>query len=601
MKIIHPAYGGKTKTTRTVGRSFQALVLMLGITLALFGGIGSRLAYLQLIEGTRYRESADRNRIRLIPKQPERGNIFDRKGRILATSRLSHSVYIWPMAPKKPEWDSTKQRLAQILQMPAAEIQQRMDKAGVHSPSLIRMARDINPAQITALAEYKNQLKDVEVYIEPIRTYPNGQIAAHVLGYTGEMNDTTLAEKRKEGYRLGDVIGQMGVEAAFEKQLRGEWGGQQVEVDGRGTVLRYLGEKKAKSGQNVHLTLDLELQKAAEKALGDRQGAIVALDPRTGGVLAMVSRPTFDPNVFSKRITPAVWRSLQKKDYPFVNRALRGFPPASTYKIITTTAGLESGKFSPKTRLQTYACMNIGGTRFCDWNLAGFGVLDFPGALAWSSDTFFYQIGRGIGGPTLIEWTRKFGFGRKTGIELASEEAKGLVADDKWKRANYDLPWKVGDTVNMSIGQGFLQVSPLQTAVMFAVPASGGYRIKPHLLKDNEEAKKWRESLNMKPSTVQVVRQGLRQVVASGTGRALDSPTIPPAAGKSGTAETYKKKSHTWFGGYAPFDKPEIVVVAFAEHSGGGGGKICAPMVLQVMEAYFNNGKAKGEVVSRKS
>jgi len=599
MKIIHPAYGSKTKITRTVGRNFQAVVLMLGITLAMFGGIGSRLAYLQLIEGDRYRQLADNNRIRLIPKQPERGSIFDRKGRILATSRLSHSVYIWPMAPKKPEWDSTKQRLAQILQMPATEIQQRMDKAGVNSPNLIRVARDINPAQITALAEYKNQLKDVEVYIEPIRTYPNGQIAAHILGYTGEMNDNTLAEKRKEGYRLGDVIGQMGVEAAFEKQLRGEWGGQQVEVDGKGRVLRYLGERKAKSGQNIHLTIDLELQKAAEKTLGERQGAIVALDPRTGGVLAMVSRPTFDPNVFSKRITPAVWRSLQKKDHPFVNRALRGFPPASTFKIITATAGLESGKFSPKTRLQTYGCMNIGGTRFCDWNLAGFGVLDFPGALAWSSDTFFYQIGRGIGGPTLIEWTRKFGFGRKTGIELAPEEAKGLVADDKWKRANYDLPWKVGDTVNMSIGQGFLQVSPLQVAVMFAVPASGGYRIKPHLLRDNEEAKKWRESLNLKPSTVQTVRQGLRQVVASGTGRALNSPTIPPAAGKSGTAETYKKKSHTWFGGYAPYDRPEIVVVAFAEHSGGGGGKICAPMVLEVMEAYFHGRKVKGEVGSR--
>jgi penicillin-binding protein 2 len=594
MKIIHPAYGGKTKTTRTVGRNFQAVVLMLGITLALFGGIGSRLAYLQLIEGTHNRQLADRNRIRLIPKQPERGNIFDRKGRILATSRLSHAVYIWPMAPQKPEWEGTKQRLAQILQMPAAEIQQRMDKAGVHSSSLIRIARDINPAQITALAEYKNQLKDVEVYIEPIRTYPNGQIAAHVLGYTGEMNDVVLAEKRKEGYRLGDVIGQMGVEAAFEKQLRGEWGGQQVEVDGRGTVLRYLGEKKAKSGHDVHLTLDLELQKAAEKTLGDRQGAIVALDPRTGGVLAMVSRPTFDPNVFSKRITPAIWQSLQKKDHPFVNRALRGFPPASTFKIITTAAGLESGKFSPKTRLQTYACMNIGGTRFCDWNLAGFGVLDFPGAMAWSSDTFFYQIGRGVGGPTLIEWTRKFGFGSKTGIELASEEAKGLVADDKWKRANYDLPWKVGDTVNMSIGQGFLQVSPLQAAVMFGVPASGGYRIKPHLLKDNEEAQKWRESLNMKPSTVQVLRQGLRQVISSGTGRALNSPTIPPAAGKSGTAETYKQKSHAWFGGYAPYDKPEILVVAFAEHSGGGGGKVCAPMVLKVMEAYFKDAKVKG-------
>lgn len=558
------ATGGRTKTTRTVGQRYQSLALMLGITLIMFGGIGSRLAYLQLLEGTHNRQLAENNRIRLIPKQPERGNIFDRKGKILASSRLSHSVYVWPIAPTKPQWTTTIKRLAQILNMPAAEIQKRMDKAGFNSPTLIRIARDLNPAQITALAESKNQLPEVEVFIETMRGYPNGQLAAHIIGYTGEMNDEQLAKKRQEGYRLGDVIGQMGVEAAYEKQLRGEWGGQQVEVDGKGRILRYLGDKKAKSGKSIHLTIDIDLQKAAEKTLGDRQGAIVALDPRNGAVLAMVSRPTFDPNIFSKRFTPSVWRSLQKKDHPFVNRALRGFPPASTFKIITATAGMESGKFSPKTVLPTYGCMNIGGTTFCDWNRAGFGPLGFAGALAWSSDTFFYQIGRGIGGETLIDWTRKYGFGRKTGIELASEEAKGLVADAKWKQENLDIPWSVGDTVNMSIGQGFLQVSPLQVAMMFSVPANGGYRIKPHLLKDHESSKNWRESLNIKPSTIQVVRQGLRQVVDGGTGKALNSPTIPPAAGKSGTAETYKRKSHTWFGGYAPLNKPEIVVVTFA-------------------------------------
>lgn len=597
------ASGGKTnkKTARSIGRSYQSLALMLGITLLMFGGIGSRLAYLQLIAGTHNRQQAEDNRIRLIPKQPERGSIFDRKGRILASSRLSHSVYVWPIAPKKPQWAVTRKRLAQILNMPEAEIQKRMDKAGYNSPTLIRIARDLNPAQITRLAESENQLADIEMFIEGMRTYPNGQLAAHILGYTGEMNDEQLANKRKEGYRLGDVIGQMGVEAAYEKELRGEWGGQQVEVDGAGRILRYLGDKKAKSGQDIHLTIDLELQKAAEKTLGDRQGAIVALDPRTGGVLAMVSRPTFDPNIFSKRFTPAVWRSLQKKDHPFVNRALRGFPPASTFKIITTTAGLESGKFTPKTVLPTYGCMNIGGTNFCDWNHAGFGPLGFVGGLTWSSDTFFYQIGRGVGGPTLIDWTRRYGFGRKTGIELAAEEAKGLVADEKWKQLNYKLPWSVGDTVNMAIGQGFLQVTPLQVAVMFSVPANGGYKVTPHLLKDDEDKKKLRESMHLKPTTVQTIREGLRGVVAGGTGKALNSPTIPPASGKSGTAETYKKKSHTWFGGFAPSNNPEIVVVAFAEHSGGGGGKLCAPMVLKVMEAYFHSPQKSGVKLSRKS
>ena len=577
----------KNNTARNVGDRYQSLFIMLGITLLMFGGIGSRLAYLQIVRGSQYRQQADSNRIRVIPKQPERGNIFDRNGKILASSRLSHAVYVWPIAPKNVEWAATKAKLAQILHTPEAEIQKRLEKAGYNSSTLVRVARDLTPTQITALAEFHNQLKDVEVYIEAVREYPNGELASHVLGYTGEMSDRELVKKRSQGYRLGDVVGQMGVEAAFEQQLRGEWGGQQVEVDGKGRIVKILGAKAAKTGQNVYLTIDINLQNAAEKALGLRQGAIVALDPRNGAVLAMVSRPAFDPNIFTKRIAPAQWKSLQSKDHPFVNRALRGFPPASTFKIITTTAGIESGKFAPTTVLPTYACMNIGGTTFCDWNRAGFGPLGFAGALAWSSDTFFYQIGRGVGGPTLIDWTRRYGFGKKTGIELVAEEARGLVADDKWKQANLDLPWSVGDTVNMSIGQGFLQVSPLQTARMFAVPANGGYLVQPHLLKNNETAKTWRKSLNLKPDTVRVIRQGLRQVVDGGTGKALNSPNIPPASGKSGTAEAFGHKSHTWFGGYAPSSKPEIVVVAFAEHSGGGGGKLCAPMVLQVMEAYF--------------
>lgn len=585
MALFQPHTG--KNVTRTVGRDHRALAIILSITILLFGGIGSRLAYLQLIEGAQLQQLADNNRIRLIPKQPERGNIFDRNGKILASSRLSHAVYVWPQAPKKATWQTTQTRLASILNIPESEIQQRLDQAGYHSPSLIRIARDLNPSQITALAEYRHELADVEVYTEAVRNYPNQEIAAHVLGYTGEMNDEELAQKRSEGYRLGDIIGKMGVEAAFETQLRGEWGGQQVEVDGAGQILRLLGEKPAKPGRDVHLTLDLELQKAAEAALGDRQGAIVALDPNNGAVLAMVSRPAFDPNIFSKRVTPEIWQQLQTKQHPFVNRALRSFPPASTFKVVTTTAGIESGKFSANATLPTYGCMNIGGTTFCDWNRAGFGRLGFAGALAWSSNTFYYQIGKAVGAATLIDWTRRYGFGKKTGIELAPEESAGLVADDSWKRKNLNLPWSVGDTVNMSIGQGFLQVTPLQLAMMFAVPANGGDLVQPHLLKDNENSKSWRQSLNLKPETVRVLRQGLRQVVSGGTGQVLNLPTIPPVAGKSGTAQTFGKQSHAWFGAYAPADKPEIAVVAFAEHSGGGGGKVAAPMVLKVLETYF--------------
>jgi penicillin-binding protein 2 len=587
MTAIEPSSLGRQPTPRTVGRNYQSVFVMLFVTLFLFLGLGSRLVFLQLIEGPRNQQLADNNRIRLIPKQPVRGNIFDRKGRVLASSRLSYAVYVWPIARKKAQWPDTLKRLSKILKIPESEIKKRLERAGYNSPELLRIARDINPTQITALVEYGSQLEGVEVDIEAVRNYPNGDLAAHVLGYTGELNDEELKQRKAQGYRPGDIVGQMGVEAAFEQQLRGEWGGQQVEVDGAGKVVRVLGQKQAKAGKNVYLTIDLEVQKAAEKALGERKGAIVALDPNNGAVLAMVSRPTFDPNIFSTRITPAIWKQLQGKDHPFVNRSLRGFPPASTFKIITATAGMESGKFSPSTILQTYGALTIGGTTFGEWNHAGFGPLGFVGAMAMSSDTFFYQIGRGIGGETLIDWTRKYGFGQKTGIELESEEAEGLVADDAWKQKNLNLEWSVGDTVNMSIGQGFLQVTPLQVAKMFAVPANGGYRIKPHLLKNDEESKQWRQSLNIKPETIKVVREGLRQVVTNGTGPAMNVPHLPAPSGKSGTAEAPPGPVHVWFGAYAPTNKPEIVVVAFGEHSGGGGGAVAAPMVRQVMEAYF--------------
>ncbi|WP_017316961.1 penicillin-binding protein 2 [Mastigocladopsis repens] len=590
MTLLQPPQLARKKETRTVGRGFQPLFLII-FTLLMTSGIGARLAYLQIVEGANHRQRAEANRIRMIPKQPERGNIFDRNGKLLATTRYPRSVYLWPMAHTKPSWQIVGPRLSQILNIPVEEMEKKLDEAGSNS-SLVRMARDLNDAEITALKEYANELKDVEVHTEAVRYYPHGKELAHVLGYTRELTPQQLKDKKQEGYRLGDVIGQMGVEKAYEQVLRGEWGGQQVEVDGKGRPIRVLGEKQAKAGNDIHLTIDLDVQKAAEKALNGRDGVIVALDPNNGAVLAMVSHPTFDPNIFSKRrLSKKDWESVQGENHPLLNRAVSSaFPPASTFKIVTATAGMESGKFSPNTVLQTYGSLTVGGVTFGEWNHSGFGPLGFAGALAWSSDTFFYQIGRGVGGPTLIEWTRKYGFGEKTGIEFESEETKGNVPDEAWKQRVWKMPWTVGDSINMSIGQGALQTTPLQVAVMFSVPANGGDRVKPHMLKDQEEAKSWRESLNMKPSTIKVLREGLRKVVAEGTGKVLNVPTLPPVSGKSGTAEAWKRRvkaNHAWFGAYAPADKPEIVVVGFAEHSGGGGGSVSAPMVLEVMEEFF--------------
>ena len=589
MAILPPLLSSQ-KNTRTVGRAVQSRFVIL-FTLLMLSGIGARLVYLQIIEGKNHRVRAESNRTRVIPKQPERGNIFDRNGKLLASTRYPRSVYLWPMAHTKPAWPVVGPRLAQILEIPQEDIETILEESAVNPSSLIRIARNLNEAQITALKEYENQLPGVEINTEAVRYYPQGRELAHILGYTRELTAEQLQKKKAEGYRLGDVMGQMGVEKAYEKLLRGEWGGQQVEVDGSGRPLRVLGSKQAKAGNDIHLTIDLDMQMAAEKALGKRNGAIVAIDPKNGAVLAMVSHPTFDPNIFSKqKLSQKDWESVQGSEHPLVNRAISAFPPASTFKIVTTTAGLESGQFSPDTVLQTYGSLTIGGTRFGEWNHAGFGPLGFVGAMQWSSDTFFYQVAKRVGGPTLIEWTRKYGFGRKTGFEFTSEEAKGLVPDDKWKRKAWKIPWTVGDTVNMSIGQGALQTTPLQVAVMFAVPANGGYRVQPHVLKDNEDAKTWRESLNLKPTTIKILRDGLRKVVSEGTGKVLNDPNLPPVAGKSGTAEAWKagvKENHAWFGAYAPANKPEILIVAFAEHSGGGGGSIAAPMILEVMQKHF--------------
>jgi penicillin-binding protein 2 len=588
MQPFRPNFSGfNNGDSLTVGKSWQPRALIALITIGLLA-VGSRLIYLQVLEGTTYRQRAEKNRVRIVAaKRPTRGNILDRNGQVLASNRLSYSVFVWPAAIKKPTWPASRKRLSEVLGMEEQEIQAKVSKVKVTTPELVRLARNLSSEKIIALKEFSTDKDGIEVDIENIRDYPNGELASHVLGHTGELTDKELEKRRADGYRLTDVVGKMGVESAFENQLRGEWGGRQLEVDGSNRVQRDLGEKVTKPGKDIRLTIDLKLQKAAEDALAKRTGSIVAMNPKNGEILAMASYPNFDPNVFSGRIKPDDWKKLQGIDHPMVNRSVQPFPPASIFKIITTTAGLESGKYNVNTKLQTYASLRIGGTTFADWNHAGFGVLGFDGALKNSSDTFFYQIAQGVGGPTLIDWTRRYGFGTKTGIELP-EERKGLVADDEWKRKNYQLDWSIGDTVNMSIGQGFLQVTPLQAARMFAVPANGGYLVKPHLLlQPNNVPDLAPKSLDIKPEYLKLIRAGLRQVVDGGTGAAMNVPTIPASAGKSGTAEAPPKAVHVWFGAYAPLEDPEIVVVAFGEHLGGGGGKVAAPMVLKVMEAYF--------------
>jgi len=577
---------------RSSQRRFRAIVLMLLVTVLLLGGIGGRLGYLQLVQGEHNRELAENFHIRIQPRPPVRGNILDRNGNILADTRLAYSVYVWPRANTEPNWDQTRARLADILNMDPEKITHRVrvqkQSQQQESRVLIPIARDLTPEQVTAIQEYRHELERVELAMDPVRDYPHGSLAAHVIGYTDDISQQQWEQKQKQGYRKTDIIGQAGAEAAFESRLRGEWGGQKVEVKPGQIVVEVLGEKEAKSGENITLTLDLELQKAAEAALGEQTGAIVALDPNNGEVLAMASQPNFDPNMFSSTITQQRWDKFKGKNNPLLNRALQGFPPASTFKIVTGTSGLESGEYPPDTTLKTYPFLNISGIRIWEWNRAGFGSLGYVGAFANSSNTFFGQIGRGVGQEVLIDWARQYGFGEETEIELPSEKS-GLIPTPEWKK-KHDYPsWSVADTVNMSLGQGLTLATPLQVAVMFAVPANGGDRVQPHLLKTEKDDSQWKTSMDLNQETLNILQKGLRQVVVRGTGTALNVPSLPPVAGKTGTAEILGPTSHAWFGGYAPNDNPEIVVVGFAEDVQGGGGSVAAPIVKQVMQAYFQD------------
>jgi penicillin-binding protein 2 len=588
----HPRY--KIPTSRRLGLGADRRFVVLGfISLLLFGFITPRLVYLQILEGNRNLELAEENRIRLIPEAPERGKILDRKGRVLADSQSVYSLFVWPSALKKKKWPHTVAILAKVLDTTPAEIERRVKEEGEASLYLSRIAQNLNFSQVVALAERSNEMIGVRLVKEAVRHYPHGELAAHVLGYVGEISEEELEERADKGYRLGDIVGQLGIEYAYDQRLHGTWGGQQVEVNGAGQVVRILGEKVALSGETLTLTLDLDVQRAAETALGDRQGAIVAIDPRDGSILAIASHPGFNPNWFAQSITEEQWQILQKRPYPFVNRALQGFPPASTFKLVTATAGLESGTFRPDDILMTYAEIHGVG----DWNRAGFGPIGFVTALQWSSNTFFGQVGVKSTPETLIDWARRYGAGSKTGIDIPGESA-GFIPTPAWKLEQIGDPWAPADTVMTSIGQGAVQVSPLQAAVIYSVPANGGYRVQPHLLKGPNAPSFPRVPLNLKPGTLKVIRTGLRAVVTSGTGTALNVPELPPAAGKSGTGEDPPRQVHTWFGGYAPFDNPEIVVVAFGENTGGGGGAVAGPMVRQVMTAYFKHNPLKAPTKS---
>ncbi|MDC3048880.1 penicillin-binding protein 2 [Synechococcus sp. AH-736-A19] len=582
---------------RQTGLRQQPLVLLL-LVLLFCSAMVSRLVWMQLLEGSRFRELADENRIRLVPRSPIRGRLLDRKGRVLATSKLTYSLYLEPRLVSDDDWPGLRDRLARLLNLKPDLLDQRRQKGLDRDGYRTTLALDLKPEQVLRFREQALGLRGAQVDVDILRSYPNGTLAAHALGYTQPITENEFEILAEKGYKIRDRIGRTGVEAAYERHLRGKWGGQMLEVNAMGEVQRNLGDRPSQAGKDLVLTLDLDLQRVAEQALADKPGgAVVALEAATGAVLALASRPSFDPNFFSKLITTqkeydALFSNPKK---PLLSRAMNPYDPGSTWKPVTAMAGMESGKFPPDTKLHTKACITYGGHCFPDHNGKGFGTIGYADALRHSSNTFFYQVGVGVGSLALKQAADQLGFQQKTGIEIGWEESVGLVGDEPWADRGRGwaepgtVPWIPEDMASASIGQSVVQITPLQLARAYAVFANGGWLVTPHLAAGDIDwmSPEHRTKVAVQPSTLQTIREGLRKVVEAGTGAGLNGPGISPAAGKTGTAEdSTGGPDHAWFGCYAPYPDGKIVVVAFAQNTPGGGSVHALPMAKKVLAEW---------------
>ena len=582
---VQPVFGVTQFFNQTRERLYRGIMIMLLITASMSMYV-ARLAHLQIVQGAEHRQRAEQNRIRYIPLPSDRGKILDRNGKLLAANHLSRSLYLWPREQTKEQWEIVSAKLSALLNISTEEILQKLEKVGLDSKAPVRVAKNLNEAALVVLSERTAEFPGMEIRTEFSRYYPNGNLAAHLLGYIGEANQKELEANPQ--YPMGIAIGKMGVERMVNDKIGGIWGTRTIEVNAIGEQLRILSERDASSGDSVRLTLDLELQKTAERALANRRGAVVVLDVKTGAVLAMASGPSFNPNIFARQMTQTDWERLQSPDKPLLNRALQSYPPGSTFKIVTSAAGMESDKFSPYSMLATSAYITVGGFRFHEHS-GGYGVIGFRDALAYSSNTFFYQMGLGLGPEQIAQWGRKLGVGETTDLELLGLEGgiNGVIPTPTEKQKLYGEPWYIGDTVSMAIGQGLVLCTPLELAVMVASIANGGYRVKPHLLSSQTNTPATKPiHTGMSPETVAMIRQGLVAVVQKGTARLLNDGSIPLTGGKTGTSEVTGQASHSLYVAFGAANKAEIAIAAIVEN-GGYGSVAAAPIAKEIFATYF--------------
>jgi len=618
-------------------------VAVLGfVALAIFAILFLRLWALQVLSGNTYLKKANENRVRTLPQDAPRGLILDRSGRVLVRNTLGWSIDLWPsdLPKNRATRQAELEHLASITGVRVKEIERRIrDYAGDPlSPVVIR--RGIHMDQISYLQEHQLAFPGIRLSQSYLRKYPYQSLGAHLLGYVGEITEPQLKQMRTQGYKLGDIIGQAGIESSYDTYLRGTAGSSQLTVDSRGRPTSQIEPKVLpRAGNTLRLTIDIGVQRAAEQALryGIRVahdsgawaadgGAIVALDPRDGSVLAMASYPTYKPSVYVNRdptkLAPLENATVAEKDnYPGLNRAMDvGYPPGSTWKPVTALAALQEHVISPSTSLLCSPDFVVNGQTFDNWDPNVDNWIDLPAALAESCDTYFYRVGYDFyalppsRGHALQLWASRFGFGEKTGIDVGPEST-GLVPTPEWRRQTFthliDQIWKPGYSVQLAIGQGDLTVTPLQMTRFYSMIANGGELVTPHVVEDVEQPSSNPRSPSIlrrfaaqpptpsgvDPAALRAVQGGLYEATHSpiGTSSGVFGAFPVSISGKTGTAEKLVtlpgypnplKFNQSWWCGYGPTDNPTIAVCAVIEN-GGHGGVAAAPAALKVFEAYF--------------
>ncbi len=588
-------------------RSRRILSRVALIVLVLFGLLFLRLWFLQLIKGEYLQKRSERNRIRSQDLPPWRGMILDRNGSILVDNRPSFNLMA--TLEDTPDPEILGQRLGSLLHLDPQSLTTQINRARQAGLHQVRLKTHLSWQEMALVETYKAELPGVFILVASKREYRYQDLACHLLGYLGEITETQLKSGRFPDYKMGDYLGRRGIEAAWEDYLRGERGIRRIEVDAFGRELGNMHQKLSTPGANIYLTLDTRLQQEAKYCLEDKVGAIVALNPQNGKILALASSPTFSPEAFERGLSDAEWQELVKnQEHPLMNRAIIGqYPPGSTFKIVMAVAGLEEGVITPETYIHCRGYLASGNHLFRCWKKGGHGSVNLHQALVVSCDTYFYEVGRRLGIERIAKWSRRFGLGEPTELKL-DREKPGLVASVAWKRQRFKAPWQEGDTFSVAIGQGYNLATPLQMARMAATLANGGTVYQPQLVEKVENAAGEilhrfqpviQGRLDADPANLTLVQNGLAAVVREGTGRGAWLPYVE-VAGKTGTSQVVsleKEKTgqnirrfqnHSLFVAYAPFDYPQVAVAVIVEH-GGQGSQVAAPLAKQVLAAYFRD------------